>query len=183
MKIVTIISGVVLTLTGIWSIARSGTTFLAMAFALGLAMLLHGIMSIVSCATEKRQGFASGYVLADGAITLLLSIVVLSNQLAAEATVPMFFGMWLLFSGTMHAMQSLVVRGFGEENWKLGLAFGMLAAVTGMTCFIRPITGSLAVLLLLGIYFVVQGISVTVLGLHFKSQVGKKRERQAAQKK
>lgn len=180
MKIVTIISGVVLALTGIWCIARSGTTFLAMAFILGLAMLIHGVMSIVSCMTEKRQGFASGYVLADGVITLVLSIVVLSNQLVAEATVPMFFGMWLMFSGVMHTLQSLVVRGFGERNWGLGLGFGLLDAAVGISCFIRPIAGNVAVVLLLGVYFIVQGISVTVLGLNFKSFRKKREEKHQA---
>lgn len=170
MKIVTIVSGVILTLTGIWCIARSGTTFLAMAFILGIAMLIHGIMSIVSCITEKRYGFASGYVLADGIITLILSVAVLSDQLVADAMIPMFFGMWLLFSGMMHVMQAIVVRGFEERNWRLGLIFGIIAMLVGVTAFIYPVTAKLAPVLLLGFYFVAQGISVTVLGLHFKSQ-------------
>ncbi|WP_130864216.1 HdeD family acid-resistance protein [Bacilliculturomica massiliensis] len=179
MKLVTIISGVILTLTGIYCIIRSGTTYAAMAFVLGIAMLIHGVMSIASCATEKRQGYASGYVLADGAVTLVLSVPVLANLLATEAVVPIFFGMWLLFSGTMHALQAIVVKGFGERNWRLGLTFGLLAAVVGISCFARPITGKTATVLLLGIYFIAQGISVTVLGLHFKKHTKRLRRKEA----
>lgn len=170
MKLATIISGVILTLTGIYCIARSGTTFLAVAFILGLAMLIHGIMSLVSCLTERRQGFASGYVLADGAVSIILSAVVLLNQLNAEATIPLFFGMWLLYSGALHTMQALVVKGFGERYWRLGLIFGLLTALVGISGFVHPIVSNTAVVLLLGVYFTVQGISVTVLGLHFKKK-------------
>lgn len=174
MKIVTIISGVVLALTGVFCIARAGTTFLAVAFILGLAMLIHGIMSIVSCITEKRHGYASGYILADGAIAIILSVVVLSNQLVSDAVIPVFFGMWLLFSCTMHTMQSLVVRGSGESSWRFGMGFGIAGVLAGISAFVYPITARADTVLLLGIYFALQGISVTMLGVHFKD--GKRRK-------
>lgn len=168
LKLLTVLSGLVLTITGISCLARQGVAFSAVAFVLGMAMLLHGILSIVSCLTEKKRGGVSGYVLADGTGSVLLSAVVLGNLLVTEPVVPVFFGMWLLFSGVMHSLQTLSIRNSGEPFWGLGLCFGILSVITGMTCFIHAVVANMAVVLLVGIYFVMQGLSVTAVGLHFQ---------------
>ena len=160
-------SGLVLTVTGISCLARQGVTFSAVAFVLGMSMLLHAILSIVSCLTEKSSGGLSGYVMAEGVVSLLLSAVVLADLLVAEPVVPVFFGMWLLFSGVMHSLQTITIRSSGEPFWGVGLGFGLLSAAAGMSCFIYAVA-SMHVVLLSGIYFVVQGCSVIAMGLHFK---------------
>lgn len=175
MKVITIVSGAILSLTGVWCVARPGATFLAMAFVVGIAMLIHGISGILNYISERPGGFASGYVLADGIIALVLSVVVLANQLATDAVIPTFFGMWLLFSGLMHVMQAVAVRDAGERNWKLVFGFGLLAAAAGVTAFIRPITGAAPPVLLLGVFFLIQGVSVIMLGLHIKNHRKKRR--------
>ena len=169
MKIVTIVSGIVLTLAGIWSIALPGVSYASMAFLLGVAMLIHGICEILNCVTEHRSSNASGYIFAEGIFTIILSFIVLGDQLIADVMVPMFFGMWLLMSGLMHIMQALAVRKKGEKNWKLALGFGILNGIFGCSGLLHSVAAALPLVRLLGCYFLMQGISVIVMGLHVKN--------------
>ena len=97
MRMLTIIGGVLMLLTGIFCFINPGQTFLAIAFVIGLVMVLNGLIHICAYMMGRglnNKGDNNGWILTDALITLLLGILVLCNQLVADTAIPLVFGMW-----------------------------------------------------------------------------------------
>lgn len=159
-----------LTAAGILCFMNPGATFLSLAFVLGVVMLFSGLSSIMSYMADRKHKSreVTQWRLAEGFITTILGGVVLSNQLVTDAMIPIFFGMWILFSGTLRILASYTLKECGITSWKWGLLWGIISVVTGMGSFVRPIVAAVALSMVLGAFFLLQGINVIVLGMHMK---------------
>ena len=163
MRIITIAAGVILVITSVWCFAHPGVSFLALAFILGIAMLIHGISIILGYfAYRDRHG---GWVLAEGIISTVLGCIVLSNQLATDAMIPLFFGMWVIFSGAVRLSAGLEARRKSERAWGLILGLGAAGLAVGVYCFFNPVAAAVALGILIGMTFLLQGINMLTFGI------------------
>lgn len=109
----------------------------------------------------------NGWILTEAIITFILGVLVLSNQIAADVAIPMVFGMWAMFSGILRVVTATMIdRQNKKANFIWTLITGLLCALGGLYAFLNPIIAGLAIAVLLGIMFVVQGISTLELGIH-----------------
>ncbi len=97
MKVFKILAGILLIITGIFCFAHPGELFPYVAFPLGCAMLASGVFSAFVYFWYSRKGEISNYIIAEGLLSIILGGLVLSNQLLADAAIPVFFGMWVIF--------------------------------------------------------------------------------------
>lgn len=169
MRILTIISGILLVLTGVFCFANPGETFLSLAFILGLMMVINSIIQGIAYwwGRAGNQRDNNGWILTEAIITFILGVLVLSNQIAADVAIPMVFGMWAMFSGILRVVTATMIdRQNKKANFIWTLITGLLCALGGLYAFLNPIIAGLAIAVLLGIMFVVQGISTLELGIH-----------------
>lgn len=169
MRILTIISGILLVLTGVFCFANPGETFLSLAFILGLMMVINSIIQGIAYwwGRAGNQRDNNGWILTEAIITFILGVLVLSNQIAADVAIPMVFGMWAMFSGILRVVTATMInRQNKKANFIWTLITGLLCALGGLYAFLNPIIAGLAIAVLLGMMFVVQGISTLELGIH-----------------
>lgn len=187
MRIVTIIAGMISVISGIWCLANPGETFFSLAFVLGIVMLFSGVSGIfayLSMRIEKDNG-TSGWILADGMLSVILSLLVLSNQLVTDAVIPLFFGMWVMFSGIMRIAAALAIKGMGKvkervrgkakskarsKSWGWMFALGIISVLAGVYSFINPVAAGLAIVMLVGIFFILQGVNILAIGIQMNHQ-------------
>ena len=77
MRAITIVMGILLMGTGVWSFANSGVSFLALAFAIGLVMIADGTvegMTYIYSRGGNRQD-NNIWMLADSIVTFVLGIL------------------------------------------------------------------------------------------------------------
>lgn len=166
MRIVTILAGVLMLLSGVWCFANPGASFMSLAFVLGIVMIITGMTGAATYFTEKNRNPEGGWVISESILTFILGCIVLSNQLLVDAMVVIFFGMWLIFSGCLRVVAAFQLRKLQENSWHWTLGFGVAASLMGLYGFINPITLGLSVGLLVGAFFVVQGANVLVIGIN-----------------
>lgn len=190
MRLLTVISGVLLVATGVFGVANQGVSFLAIAFIIGIVMIFAGTIQAsgyiygryssreeiipeeadVPTAQKqyvRTQNNSHGWILIDGLVTFVLGLLVLSNQLKAEIAVVSVFGMWMLNAG----IRRLVISSYIDRNkkpvnfyWTLGT--GLLNTGAGIYAFYNATIFQLPLATLLGVFFVLQGISTLELGIH-----------------
>ncbi|MEG0830177.1 MAG: DUF308 domain-containing protein [Anaerovoracaceae bacterium] len=179
MRILIIISGCLFFLTGVFCIANPGETFLTLAFVLGIVMVANGVIQAISY-IEGRRGNKkdnNGWILADAMITFILGVFVLFNQIVADVTIPMVFGLWLLFSGTLRVVAATHInRDEKSGNFWGAFITGMLCIIGGIFAFVNQLSAGVAIAILLGVLFFLQGISILELGIHLphEKRKGKK---------
>lgn len=191
MRVLTVFAGVLLVAAGVFSIANQGVSFLSIAFIIGLSMVISGTIQssgyiygrymskdsvetgngdlpdALSAQESRVQKNAHGWIMIDGTVTFVLGLLVLSNQIKAEVAVVSVFALWMLTAGIRRIVTSTYIDRFeksGNYYWTLGT--GVLSAGAGLYGFYNTSLLQLPVASLLGIFFVLQGISTLELGIH-----------------
>ncbi len=166
MRVFKIAAGVILILTGVFCFANPGATFLSVAFLLGLAMLLSGLSGTMAYLWLSRKGESSNSLMIEGLTNIILGGLVLSNQILADAAIPVFFGVWVIFTGVIRIVEGYSNRSSGKMKLIWYLALGALGVAAGLYSFYNTVLLALSPIMLAGVLFVVQGFSVLLVGIN-----------------
>ena len=129
---------------------------------LGFAMLVSGIIDIVIFARTHLLIPGAGWFLADGILTVLLSLFLLFNQSFTMLSLPFIFSMWLLFSGINEFVNSFELRRLEVRGWGWITALGVILMVVGFFSLFDPIADLFALSALSGILLIFEGVSAIV---------------------
>lgn len=157
-RVLWVIAGLLLILAGIACLLSPGAALSGLDLLLGLAMLFSGIVDILIFAAGSPIIAGSGWLLADGILTVLLSLFLLCDQWFTALTLPFLFGMWLLFSGINAFVNSFTLRRLGVRGWGWFTAVGLVLAGAGFFSFLDPLASLVAITALVGIFLILQGI-------------------------
>lgn len=171
MKTVTIVTGGILMLTGVWCLANPGATFLSLAFIIGIVMLIVGLNGFFAYGELKKQGEPVSYLLPEAIVSVILGAIVLSNQLVSDAAIPIFFGMWIMYSGIMRVLIAVSKKRSGDEKgWVIILIPGLLSIAAGVYSFYNPIAAGIAIVIMIGVFFLIQGLNTMSTGLQMQGK-------------
>jgi len=172
MRILAVMTGITLMTTGVWLLASTGSLFIHLAFLIGFVMVASGVLSMIIYffAPGKQGGF--GWFLAEGLMSVVLGGIVLSNTLVTDSMIPVFFGMWVMFGGVLRIVASLHLVMARNKSWIVTLLLGIVSVSAGGYAFFNQITFGLSIIILTGIYFLIQGVNVLAYGVFIP---GKKR--------
>lgn len=170
MRILTIVSGILMVLTGVFCFMNPGQTFLSLAFIVGAVMVLNGTIHALAYFIGRglyNRGDNNGWILTDALITLLLGILILCNQLIVDIAIPLVFGMWMLVSGILRIEAATHINKERKlSNFRVTMITGILTVMVGIFGFINPLVVWMTTAVLLGMFLVMQGINIIELGIH-----------------
>jgi uncharacterized membrane protein HdeD (DUF308 family) len=170
MRIWTIVSGILMVLTGAFCFMNPGQTFLSLAFIVGLVMVINGIIHAMAYLIGRglhNKGDNNGWILTDALVTLILGILILCNQLVVDSAIPMVFGIWMLVSGTLRIEAGTHINKRKKRlNFRTTMTTGTLTVLVGLFGFINPLVEWMTTAVLLGIFLVMQGINIIELGIN-----------------
>lgn len=162
MRILNIIAGVLLIAAGIYCLCNQDIAVMTAGLMLGIFMLVSGIIEIIVFAATSGLMFGSGWLLLDGVLTVILSLLLLFNQWFTMMSLPFLFTLWLLFSGISRFVSAFDLREFGVRGWGWVLTLGIVLIIAGFICMMDPWVGVTAIGVTVGLVFLLQGISSVV---------------------
>lgn len=177
MRIITIVSGILFVLGGLWCIVNQGVTFASLAFIVGLVMVIAGLMSGMCAFLIRDKDATLRWALVESAMTVILGGVVLSNQLVTDLIVVMYFGMWLLFTGCNRLVASWDMKKQEHLGWSWICTLAIISILAGVYSFFNATLKALPMGMLVGIFFLIQGGNTLGLGIimpHHKKVHAKK---------
>lgn len=166
--------GLVAVLFGITALVWPGITLTALIVLFGAFALVDGIFAIVALlfggGTRDwgAQLFESLISIGAGVIALVwpgLTAVAFVFVIAA----------WAVLSGVFQIVMAVRLRKEITNEWLLGLG-GVLSALLGIVFFARPAVGLLSSVWVLGLYAVLFGAVLIVLGFRLRSVRGRLRD-------
>lgn len=163
MRILTIAVGILLAALGIFSILHAGLAFISLAFPIGLALLLVGLVECFAYRKAVDDEEDKHWILIEGLTTFFLGIVVISGQVAADIAVPAVFGLWSIISGIRGLVVVLSMGEVKEEkdiNYYWDLLTSILAALLGIAAFFNNMLFNWSVLLMVGWIIAIQAAVV-----------------------
>ena len=163
MRIQTLLTGFLITATGLFSLAHPGGTFATLAFPAGMAMLLAGINRILLSLTPRSLEF-SRWLLLEGLLTIILALIVLGDQIGVESAAWATIGTWTLFAGLSRLFSTFMLKHRGMYYWIWDLFLNLTTLSFGILSLLQQTVNSMDISALIGILFLIHGISFVVLG-------------------
>lgn len=120
-KVLWILAGIFLIITGIGCLRNPGEILYGLPIIFGVAMMFSGIIDIVIFAAGHDYMAGSGWFLADGILTVLMSLFILGNGWFTAMTISFILGMWLIFQVSPNWLIPLT---FKTGSKRLGLVYG-----------------------------------------------------------
>ena len=184
MRILNMLMGVLLVIAGIFMIANEGITFISVAFVVGLLFIIAGIAEVISCNSYRGDEGDRAWVLIDGLIMLAIGILIILNKLAADVTVPLVLGFWVLTSGIGNMVRALDKREAKDAYFYGYLIIGILNVIVGAYMFFNNDLLMMSVIVQVGLCILAQGVNAFMVGasiIVFKSDFHKTKEEMLAQ--
>ena len=103
-----------------------------------------------------------------GAVSILFGILVLVWPGMSLGVLVIFVGIWAIIIGVLEIMASIRHRAIPNSGWVWGIIGGALAILFGILVLIRPGTGLITIIWIIGIWAIVWGITLIVLGVQLR---------------
>jgi uncharacterized membrane protein HdeD (DUF308 family) len=156
-------TGVLSVIAGVIVLAKPGNSLPTLAVVAGIYVLASGIAELLASllgSTENR-----GLVALLGALNAIVGVVLIRHPVGGVAFVAVVVGLWLIAIGAVRLVQAFEFA--GHRVWRLVVAVTELVA--GIVIIASPSIGFATLALLVGFAFIVNGVSLLVLGIAIRA--------------
>lgn len=175
-RVLGVILGVLVIIGGIYLFAMPVQTYLSLAWVLGAVMIVDGVFNAVTWSSARRLGQADGLSLVGAIVSIVFGVLVLGSlgmQLAVDLFIALAAAFWIIISGILRIIMSLQIRKGLKAyegkvlggKWYVSLILGIVLVILGILCILDPFILALAIGWLIGIAFIVGGITIISLSV------------------
>lgn len=165
-----VIQGVLAFLFGITAIFWPGLTLVALVYlfsafilALGIAEIVHGLISI-------RRRSTWWVTLLIGLAGLGIGIYLVRHPDVSFTTFILVVGLGLIARGLLDAVRAFIDRG-PTTHKILSIALGVAAIVAGIIILLQPVAGGVAFVWILGLYAIIYGILAMAIAFELRADL------------
>ncbi|MDE6219694.1 MAG: DUF308 domain-containing protein [Lachnospiraceae bacterium] len=132
-------------------------------YLLGGALILMGVIQLVSFLRGERIGFYSKFNMIMGIVLILLGIWICTQPRIVLSIIPVVVGIIVLLHGLMDIQYTLDIKRTGNTKWWIALIAAIITFVVGLLLILNPFTAYEITMVLLGIAMLYDGGSDLVL--------------------
>jgi uncharacterized membrane protein HdeD (DUF308 family) len=129
---------------------------------------MSGAVAPASWLKEAKKN--SGWITALGVVQVIVGVLALGSPLVAGIAAAVVAGVFLSLAGVIRIFAAFKAGSWGAGIF--GLLVGILTVLGGLLIMVNPLFGLASLTLLLAIYFLIEGISVIMLGFKMKPAKG-----------
>ena len=169
--------GVAAIIFGLCALAVPGITWVVLMSLFAAYALIGGIAAIVAAVSrETRADRPWGLLLVEGILGIAVAAVWVLRPAATSLAFLYVLGVWAILSGILEIGTAIRLRKVIQGEWMLALA-GLLSIALGVTVWLWPLAGALALVWWIGAYAIVFGALMIGVGLHIRRLRGGRRTR------
>jgi uncharacterized membrane protein HdeD (DUF308 family) len=163
-----VLRGVVAILVGIVTFAWPGITVGALVLLFGAYALLDGILSLTGAWKASRAHERWGALVLEGIAGLVAAAITVLWPGITTVALVYVIAAWALVTGVFEIAAAVRLRQYIAGEWLLILS-GIASILFGFLAIVLPLAGALAIALGIGIYAVVFGTLLIVLGFKLRN--------------
>jgi uncharacterized membrane protein HdeD (DUF308 family) len=162
-----IIRGVLGIIFGLVALFAPIATAVVLAIVIGAWAIVDGVFDIIE-AIRHRGSSSMALRIVWGAVSILFGILVLVWPGMSLGVLVIFVGIWAIIIGVLEIMASIRHRAVPNSGWVWGIIGGALAILFGILVLVRPGTGLVTIIWIIGIWAIAWGITLIVLGVQLR---------------
>lgn len=163
-----VLRGVVAVLFGLLAFLWPGITLIVLVMLFGAYAVIDGLFAIGAAVRIHRLDGRWWGLLIEGILGVVVGIVTLVWPAITALVLLYLIAFWAIFTGILELIAAIHLRREIQGELLLGLG-GMISIVFGLLLLLRPGTGALAVVWLIGAYALVFGVVLIWLGWRMRA--------------
>lgn len=155
-----LLTGLLSTVIGVIVLLNPTTSYFTFSLWLGIAVFVSGVFMLTLSLSSRNYFVRRGWVIAGSIADIIIGVILMFDIAMSEAVLPILFGAWILYRGSMMLAQGIDLKGYNvrDAGWVIFGAVLMIAI--SIAVLWRPMSlGVEAVVLFIGIAFIVFGLS------------------------
>lgn len=161
--------GVLAVLFGLYALFSPGSALASLVFVFGFYAIVDGVSSVVLGVRNRKVQRHWGWQIADGAISVVAGIVAITLPGITTLTLLFLLGVWAIAGGAVQIFQAVWMRA-QDTSWGWLLAAGIAGVAFGIVLFLQPAATLVTIILTLGTFLVVFGVTMIVWAFQARSQ-------------
>ncbi|HET9778857.1 MAG TPA: HdeD family acid-resistance protein [Propionibacteriaceae bacterium] len=163
-----IVRGVLAIIFGLIALFAPIATAIVLAIVVGVYAIVNGVFDIIE-AIRHRGSSSMVLRIVLGAISILFGILVLVWPGISLTILVILVGIWAIIIGILQIMASVRHRSVPNSGWVWGIVGGALSILFGILVLVWPGTGLVSIIWIIGIWAIVWGITLVVLGVQLRN--------------
>lgn len=128
-------------------------------YAIAAAILIYGIVDIISYFTAKSYNGAFSLTLLKGVVAAVIGIIIFINPKYLATFIPIVLGILLIIDGITSIQKSVFLKNNNIYFWHVSMVESIITFAFGIFVLINPLSVERAIIICLGIAFIWYGIS------------------------
>ena len=155
-----IVAGILFIIFGLVCAFFPGLTLASIAFIVGAAFMVSGVVNIATFIRDRDLLGFSGWILAYGILDVLIGAMFVIHPFAFAAVLPWVIGAFVLVFGIYEVVTTFMVKRAGLPLWGWMLFSGIVSVLCGITFFVAPASFSI----FLSVFILMRGVSLVFYG-------------------
>ncbi|MFC8923771.1 HdeD family acid-resistance protein [Cellulosimicrobium sp. NPDC057127] len=164
-----VVRGVLAVLLGVVALAWPTITAAAFVWVVGVFAVVDGVVEIVEGVRRRGTGSGATALVTMGVVSVAVGVVLLVWPGKTAVVLTWIIGFWALLYGVVQVLASVALRRATGSGWAWGVVAGVLGVVFGLLVLLNVDEGLVSIVWLLGLFAVVWGVLLVVLGLQVRS--------------
>lgn len=152
------LSCIALMFAGFFVIGKDDSLLYNISWELGMCMMLAGSANIYIYIRNKWYLHGARWLLADGMITVLLSVFPIVHSFVLPQVIPVFFGIWELTLGVLKFIEAIELNDEKINGWFYFVLLGCFEMVSGVISLIEPVDHAIGHNHVIAVIFFVQSV-------------------------
>lgn len=148
-----LIISIILMLSGVYVLFNPISALITSAILLGVVFIVIGTAYLMSF-----KELNSNMLLALGILDVMIGVLFLTNLVATATSMPIVFGLWILFNSVTEFVMGIEMHSDGVPHWRYLCGMGIAGFIFSLLVLAMPIFGTVAITLIIGLYLIVYGV-------------------------
>ena len=153
------LTGILLSVLGIYCIARPVVALASAAWAVGLLTLMSGISSLLFTLNAQAVLPNAGTMMLSALVRILVGVFFLAHNLLLAVSLSVLFAIWIVFESLYLSVLSFSFRKAGATGWWTMMMLGVCGVLLGIGALRQPEAAAATLGTLVGIGVLAAGIA------------------------
>jgi uncharacterized membrane protein HdeD (DUF308 family) len=163
-----VLRGVLAILFGLGAFLWPGVTWLTLVLLFGVYAVIDGVIAVATGLRHTKDSSRWWIFLLEGLVSIGAGVVAFLNPGLTAYILLLLIAGWAIVTGVLEIAGAIRLRREITNEWLLAFG-GLLSIALGVVLFLQPVAGGLALIWMIGIYAIVFGIVLIILGFRLKA--------------
>jgi len=156
MNMTSIVFSIIFILIGAFLLARPDDAIHLVSYALGIILLLWGLISMVQFFTDKESQNYLEFGFIVGVFVFIFGIIILIKPNTIASIIPLLLGIWMLINGVTKLSYALTLN--KNKNAAGSIIISILIVILGILLIFNPFAGAKTLVQILGILIIIYSV-------------------------